>query len=137
LRVITAADSPSGHPLLLVSNEVSGSIDVLALTGTVQNEAPGEEDVLADLPGTTRLLGVFPNPFNPVTTVAFALARGGEVRLDIVDVRGRLVTTLVSGVQTAGEHQVLWAAGGQPSGAYFAVLRTADYTEVKRMALVK
>jgi hypothetical protein len=51
----------------------------------------------------------FPNPFNPNTTLRFDLAKSGVVRLDIVDVRGRIVRSLVRCRQAAaGEHRVVW-----------------------------
>lgn len=137
LLVIEAADSPIGQKLVLASNEVSGSIDVFLFDQeTVPVQEPVEEQPTL-LPQATRLAGAFPNPFNPVTTVKFSLARDGHVQLDVVDVRGRHVTSLVDGARTAGEHSVTWTAQDQPSGVYFAVMRTDELAQVKRMTLVK
>jgi hypothetical protein len=137
ILVIDAEDSPVGQPLVVVSNEVSGSIDVFLFDElTVPVENPVEE-LPAELPQATRLVGAFPNPFNPVTSVKFSLARDAQVELDVVDVRGRHVQSLVSERRPAGEHSVVWTADSQPSGVYFAVLKTDEVVQVKRMTLVK
>jgi subtilisin family serine protease len=83
-----------------------------------------------------------PNPFNPSTTIAFALPRGMETSLAVYAIDGSLVATLVNEVMPAGEHQVTWdgrdSSGSQvASGAYFYRLSAGDDLQVKRMVLVK
>lgn len=78
-------------------------------------------------PGASRLLGSFPNPFNPTTTIRYRLGREATVRLDVVAVDGALVRRLVSGARPAGEHQARWSGetdhgGRAASGVYFARL---------------
>ena len=85
---------------------------------------------------------VFPNPFNPRTTLSFSLAREGSVRLSIVDLRGRRVATLVDGTRTAGAHQVVWDGaddhGAQvPSGVYFVMLEVGDVVQTRKISLLK
>jgi hypothetical protein len=90
----------------------------------------------------TGLTAIYPNPFNPQTTVAFDLVHAGRVDLDIFDVRGRRVRSLVAGDLAVGRHTVLWSGTddrGQSvaSGVYLVRLR-ADGTEgVRRMVLVE
>ena len=72
------------------------------------------------------------------TTLTFALPRDGSVRLDVMDVQGRLVQTVADGTLGAGEHRVTWdgrsgAGSAAKSGVYFAVLRFGDQTLVRRM----
>lgn len=81
------------------------------------------DDPAAALPADFRLLGNYPNPFNPRTTIAYDLARPGMVRLEVFDLAGRSVTTLVDGFQPAAEHRVEWDAVDAlgrpvPSGVY-------------------
>jgi hypothetical protein len=83
-----------------------------------------------------------PNPFNPATTIRYVLPRDGDVNLRIFDVRGRLVRTLVDGVQTAGEHAVLWdgrtAGGGAAASAVYVYrLQAGDEVRQRRMTLVR
>jgi hypothetical protein len=84
----------------------------------------------------------FPNPFNPMTKIAFNLATAGDVSLEIFDVQGRLVKTLVSGHMTAEEHNATWHGDtddGQQavSGLYFYRLVTEREVITRRMMLLK
>jgi hypothetical protein len=84
----------------------------------------------ARLPVLVRRLVVFPNPFNPMTTIHYALAGRADVALTIADARGRLVRTLRRGADTSGEHTWVWdgrdATGRMlPSGVYFLRLDAA------------
>jgi hypothetical protein len=89
------------------------------------------------LPTVTSLVQNYPNPFNAETNISFSLAEAGNVSLNIYDITGRLVATLVNGYQEAGEHVVSWDASSVSSGVYFYKLATADYTATKSMNLLK
>lgn len=83
-----------------------------------------------------------PNPFNPTTWIPYELRNAGEVRLDIFDVTGRLVRTLIDGPVTEGAHFAVWnGRDGQDapvtSGVYFYQLRTPAGVEARRMVLMK
>jgi hypothetical protein len=84
-----------------------------------------------------------PNPFNPVTTIGFDLTRPEAVRLEIFDIKGRVVRTLLAGQQyPAGAHDVTWDGrnnAGQPaaSGVYFYRMRAGSFVETRRMVLMK
>jgi hypothetical protein len=79
----------------------------------------------------------YPNPFNTTTTVRFDLQRASDVRVDIFNALGRLVTTAIHGHRGAGVHEVTVQAADWPSGVYFYRLRTSDFTETKKMVLLK
>lgn len=84
----------------------------------------------------------YPNPFNPETTIAYDLAAEGEVRLEIYNVMGQVVRTLVSEVQPAGRYRVRWAgedASGRQvaSGVFFYRLQAGDFQGVKKLLLLK
>lgn len=93
--------------------------------------------------GRTSLGQNFPNPFNPVTTIAFELPeQAGRVTLRVFDVEGGLVRTLVDERRRAGRNFVTWDgandAGAQvASGVYFYHLRTSGYRETLKMVLLK
>jgi len=87
-------------------------------------------------------MNIAPNPFNPATTLRFALPSSGHVDLRILDVRGALVTVLRSEVFEAGEHQITWNGTDRSgrsvgSGIYYAMLVTDDGSLTKKMLLVK
>ncbi|MEZ4389018.1 MAG: FlgD immunoglobulin-like domain containing protein [Candidatus Krumholzibacteriia bacterium] len=97
---------------------------------------------VGDLPTATALDAVYPNPFNPQTTVAFDLAQAGDVDLSVYDPAGRRVATLLHGDQPAGRHQVVWRGqddGGrrQASGVYLVRLRAGEVTDLRKVLLVK
>jgi hypothetical protein len=91
----------------------------------------------AALPTTTGLHQNYPNPFNAETNISFSLAEAGDVSLNVYDLSGRLVTTLVDGQMEAGEHVVSWDASSVSSGVYFLRLATADFSATKTMNLLK
>ncbi len=94
--------------------------------------AAGDEPVVP-----TRIVGNVPNPFNPRTSIAFDLATGGQARLEIYDVRGRLVARLVDADLPAGRHTAVWEDASVASGIYFARLSAAGRTEVHKMTLLR
>ncbi|MCH7498328.1 MAG: T9SS type A sorting domain-containing protein, partial [Candidatus Marinimicrobia bacterium] len=84
----------------------------------------------------------FPNPFNPTTTMKFALPMASNITLRVFDLRGRVVRELVSGHWKSGYHRVIWNGktdNGRdvPSGIYIAHLVTPDYTKSIKMVLLK
>ena len=79
----------------------------------------------------------YPNPFNPSTNVEFELAASSYVSLKVFDVLGREVVTLVEGDRSAGSHTVTLNASDLSSGIYFYRLEAADFTETKRLVLLK
>jgi len=90
----------------------------------------------------TRLIGNYPNPFNPETSIAFSLAENTRVRLEIFNIRGQKVKTLLDEEMAQGEHSVIWRGetdrgGNSGSGVYFYRMTTDDYTETGKMMLLK
>jgi hypothetical protein len=104
---------------------------------------PTSTDDIA-LPGNILSSMNYPNPFNPETTIAFDLPESGNVRLDIYNIRGQKVTTLINKELNAGNHQFIWNGKNQqgntmPSGVYLYRV-DADggrYTSTRKMLLLK
>ncbi len=72
----------------------------------------------ADLPEQYLLIGSFPNPFNPTTTISFSLPEASRVHLAVYDLQGRLVAELVNGYRQAGLQEVTFDASDLASGLY-------------------
>jgi hypothetical protein len=89
------------------------------------------------LPISYRLYSNYPNPFNPTTTIQFDLPKPSQVSLDIYDLLGRKIETIVNEKQEAGTHSVIWDGKDRSSGIYFYKIQTGDFTETKRMLLLK
>jgi hypothetical protein len=90
----------------------------------------------------TSLQANYPNPFNPTTTIGFAVASEGEVSIVVYNLKGQRVRGLVSGVYRAGRHSVTWdgtddAGRAVSSGVYFYRMVAGEYSEIKRMLLLK
>ncbi|MCP3685015.1 MAG: T9SS type A sorting domain-containing protein [bacterium] len=79
----------------------------------------------------------YPNPFNPTTTIRYALPQRSQVKLDIFNILGQKVETLVNNPSKAGEHSVSWDATTYPSGIYFYKMTIDGKTYTKRMTLLK
>ncbi|MCC6395451.1 MAG: M6 family metalloprotease domain-containing protein [Bacteroidetes bacterium] len=89
------------------------------------------------LPTTYTLQQNYPNPFNPNTIITYALPASAYVQLCVLDVLGREVSRLVDGTRTAGTYRVDYDAAGLSSGVYFYRLSTSEFTQTRRMLLVK
>lgn len=84
----------------------------------------------------------YPNPFNPRTTLAFALPEGRQVNLAVYGLDGARIRTLVNGRREAGSHEVVWDGcdeAGRPvaTGTYFARIQAGDFRQIRKMVLVK
>jgi hypothetical protein len=88
-------------------------------------------------PSQFELLGNFPNPFNPTTTIRFSLATAGQVHLTVYDLAGREVAALVDGYRTAGMQEVSFDATALPSGVYMYRLSANGQTAISKMVLMK
>lgn len=91
----------------------------------------------AEGPATYVLEQNFPNPFNPSTAIAFSLPASANVRLEVYNMIGQKVATLVNGKLAAGSHTISWNAQDVPSGIYFYKLETADFSQIRKMVLMK
>jgi len=79
----------------------------------------------------------YPNPFNPATTINYQLPKSQFVTLKVFDINGKQIAKLFEGTQSAGSHFVDFDASAFASGTYFYKLESADFSETKRMTLVK
>ncbi|VAX17725.1 hypothetical protein MNBD_IGNAVI01-2988 [hydrothermal vent metagenome] len=90
-----------------------------------------------DSPQSFQLYQNYPNPFNPATTIKFSLQNAGKVELNIYNVLGQKIATLLSKSLNAGTYQVNFNASNLPSGIYFYELSSKNRKFVKKMSLMK
>jgi hypothetical protein len=88
-------------------------------------------------PVSFKLNQNYPNPFNPNTTISFRLNHSSDVRLQVFDISGGLVTTLIERRVSSGEHSVQFNAGSLSSGTYVYRLEAGNKVETKTMTLIK
>lgn len=79
----------------------------------------------------------YPNPFNPTTTIEFSLLKSGVVSLRVHDILGKEVATLVDGMKEAGNYRAIFKADKLPSGTYFYTLRAAEFSQTKKLLLMR
>jgi len=89
------------------------------------------------IPKDYALSPVYPNPFNPSATVRFDVPEVSRVELQVYDVTGKLVETLINERMTAGEHQYTWQPQELATGTYFLRLNTANQTFTQKVTYVK
>jgi hypothetical protein len=100
----------------------------------INNGISGESDVI---PSAISLGQNYPNPFNANTNIEYSILTKSAIRIDVYDILGRRVATLVNDIADAGVHRVIWNAANLPSGAYFYKLKANGYSRVKRMLVIK
>jgi hypothetical protein len=93
--------------------------------------------ISSSIPDKFYLSQNYPNPFNPVTKINFAIKKNNFVTLKVFDVMGREVASLVNGNLNAGEYKVEFDGAKLSSGVYFYKLVSGDFSDIKKMILVK
>ncbi|HKI47521.1 MAG TPA: T9SS type A sorting domain-containing protein [Balneolales bacterium] len=88
-------------------------------------------------PHKIKLSQNYPNPFNPTTNIQYTLPKGEHVTLKVYNTLGQLVSTLMNKTQAAGSYTLNFKANNLPSGMYIYRLKAGNYTETKKMMLIK
>ncbi len=118
------ADKADGSSYFLGHDVIQG---VLTNAVAVADDAPAAFTVDQNVP----------NPFNPTTTINFSIAQAGDVSIDVFNVAGQKVDTLVDGFMGAGQHSVVWDASGFSAGVYFYTIEAGNTAKTMKMTLVK
>ncbi len=131
-------DYPDGEYRIFVEvfdeyeNSAVDSMDVRFRNHPFRVSDPG-----IPLPYEFHLAQNYPNPFNPSTRICYTIPSAGIVSLMVYDLQGRKVRTLVDGYREAGIYDLLFDGGRLASGIYFYQLSVRDFTEVRKMLLVR
>ena len=134
-----SANGLSGRGQLELTNEGTDILDSLMI-----NEPFRQMGILegSEVPREYRLVGNYPNPFNPSTLIVYQMPERAEVSITVYNVRGRLVKELCSEIKDAGTHKVEWDAvndSGQRvmSGVYLCRMKAGSYVKTRKMVLIK
>jgi len=91
----------------------------------------------SDQPTDYSLYQNYPNPFNPITTIRYELPQDGQVTIDIFDILGQKVKTVLNEFKNAGRYETVFSSTGLASGVYIYQLRVNEFITSKKMLLVK
>lgn len=80
---------------------------------------------------------IYPNPFNPETSIEYQVACSGQVLIEVYNLRGQRIKTLLDAYQSAGNYSLLWKADSIDSGVYFIRLSTGETNQIKKVILLK
>ena len=127
---------------LFIGNSVSGSVtigsyflaDELVLAGTASGM---ERNIENGIPQSFNLDQNFPNPFNPTTNFRFSIPKSAEVSLVIYNQLGQEVDRIINEYLQAGIYDVDWDAQNLPSGQYFYRITAGEFSETKKLLLMK
>jgi len=97
----------------------------------------GIHQISTKVPNVFSLSQNYPNPFNPMTKIKFDVAKVSNVNITVFDVLGRHITTLINEKLEAGTYETEWNANNVPGGVYFYRIETENFSETKKMLMVK
>jgi parallel beta-helix repeat protein len=135
---IDAGDSTSPYDNELMPN--GGRVNLGFEGNTAEASLSSSSSVSqsnAGLPREFRLCAPFPNPFNPLTTIAFDLSKAAHISLRVFDVLGREVAVLKNGIMEAGSHHVIFDGSNFATGIYFVRLEAGAFSQTKKLMLLK
>ncbi len=112
-----------------------GVIDLIQYDDNIPVITPNIEDYL--IPKSYDLSQNYPNPFNPSTTIEYSIPKDANVSIKIYDVLGKEVATLVNDQKSAGTYIINWNASNFSSGLYFYRINAGEFTQTRKMFLVK
>jgi photosystem II stability/assembly factor-like uncharacterized protein len=95
------------------------------------------EPQVSEIPREFKLYQNYPNPFNPVTTIKFQVSRYSHVKLTVYDILGKEIEVLVNKDLNAGNYSIEWKADNFPSGIYFYKMKAYNFSETKKILLIK
>ena len=92
---------------------------------------------MQSIPDAFSLSNVYPNPFNPITTLEFGIPIDGNVSIEVYNIQGRMVKVLTDRLMDAGYHSVTWNADSYSSGVYFVKMVAGEFVNTQKLMLVK
>jgi plastocyanin len=109
----------------------------IGMTGVILANPIGIIPISNNIPAKFSLYQNYPNPFNPSTNIKFDLPKKSQVQIDIFDAKGSKVSSLVNDVLEAGTYSIDWDASHNASGVYYYKVSAGQFSESKKMILLK
>lgn len=117
-------------------------VDTRICTGTFatsgeEEEVTNDNPEINETPKEYSLSQNYPNPFNPATTIDYVIPVSANVTIRVFDLSGKMVSEIMNEFATAGKHSIRFDASQLPSGTYFYKITTNNFTDIKKMILIK
>ena len=128
--VMTLAGTDYSSYAFAINEVAGGSMTPATWSGTLSI------DEFA-IPNTCNISNIYPNPFNPTTSIEYSLFENGNIELFVYNTQGRKIQTLIDGFQTVGYYSINWNASNYPSGIYFIRMESGESTQIQKVALIK
>ena len=122
---------------VIVTGISSRGVNTDDFTTVKYSQTTGVNQISSQIPKGYSLSQNYPNPFNPATNLEFGISKLGFVTLKIFDLLGKEIATLVNSELRAGSYKYNFDAGNSPSGVYFYKLTAGEFSETKKMSLIK
>jgi hypothetical protein len=116
---------------------ISGGYDFASIHHTTNGGSVGINNNLGNIPYKFSLSQNYPNPFNPSTTIKYNVPSRSQIILKVYNINGKEVAELVNEVKSQGSYETKFDAGNLPSGIYYYKLISGDFSETKKMILIK
>ncbi len=135
VRVTAANVTPGSYTLTVTASGPNGTpvhqrtVSITANTTT--------SIITEEIPNTFKLEQNYPNPFNPVTKIGYSVAKVSDVKISVFNVLGKEVASFVNEKQAPGNHSVLFNANSLTTGVYYYKIEAGEFTDVKKMILMK
>ena len=129
----------AGAPTFIIAAVTDDDSTEVRINEIWYNETPTGMSISDDAPIASRYeLGQnYPNPFNPITHIRFNIPETGNTKLTVFNMMGETVANLVNGVVSAGGHTVSWNAANMPTGVYFYRMESGNFSQTRKLLLVK
>jgi len=127
---------PGTSTIKLIAKDTANATVSCQFTITVANATTVQQEK-GQVPTESQLLQNYPNPFNPSTIIEYDLPKDSRVKITVFDMLGRLVRTLVDEDKSGGSYKVEFNADNLSSGVYYYHLQTNDFTQTKKLVLMR
>lgn len=137
LNWISQNSTPNMYNLCFIGNDSVWASGMACILKTTNGSTLSVTQISSNVPNTFSLKQNYPNPFNPETKINFDIKNSGFASLKVFDMTGREVKSLVNENIAAGSYEINFNGSELNSGVYFYTLKTNEFTETKKMMLVK
>lgn len=128
---------PTVNALLIANNYIYAGTEGHSLWRRPLSDFVGINNISTEIPLSYSLCQNYPNPFNPSTNIRYQVKNKEIVKISVFDMLGKEIETLVNEKQSPGTYEVSWNGSAYPSGVYYYKINSGDYSETRKMVLIK